>query len=406
LNARFPAEMARECATPANLPWPAKLVLRRLHQLDQGALSVGLPCGTMLQFGTGQPQAEIVISDWSTFSRILRHGDIGFAHSFLDQHWHTPHLGELLALFGRNRRALSTHLYGSRFGRMLQRLMHAARANTRSGSRRNIAAHYDLGNEFYALWLDPGMTYSSALFGNDSHRSLQAAQQAKYGRILDQLAPAPGAHILEIGCGWGGFAETAAAAGCQVTALSLSQRQLDYARARLQGQTVAAQVSFEYRDYRDVHDRYDAVVSIEMFEAVGERWWPAYFAQLASALARGGKAVIQTIVIADELFGRYRTGSDFIQQYIFPGGMLPCPARFCALARAAGLEITDEFRFGADYARTLAIWHERFLSQLPAIRAQGFDERFVRMWEFYLSYCEAGFTSGSTDVIQYTLVKT
>lgn len=392
-----------------DLPWKARLVLRFLERLDYGRLHVELPSGIRLVYGPSTPapgagEAGIVFHDWKAFDRILRDGDIGFAEGFLDQQWHTPHLPQLLCLLAANRSALDKPLYGSFIGRIIHRLGHALRANTRGGSKRNIAAHYDLGNDFYALWLDPGMTYSSALFDGKA-QSLADAQQAKYRRILDQLAPAPGTRILEIGCGWGGFAELAATEKCHVSGLTLSREQLAFATERLASRGHAESADLRFRDYRDEDGSYDAVVSVEMIEAVGERWWPEYFGSVAAALPVEGKAVIQSIVIADELFERYRAGSDFIQTCIFPGGMLPSPQKFRTLAEAAGLDVVAEHRFGADYARTLELWRERFLEQADAVRALGFDERFMRMWEFYFAYCIAGFTSLSTDVIQFTLVK-
>ena len=382
----------------------ARLVLRVLEGIDTGRLHVTLPSGANLAFGPGGAHAEIAFNDWRAFGRILRGGDIGFAEGWLDQQWQSSDLPALLELLAANRAALSGPLYGNIAGRLFHRAMHALRANTRAGSRRNIAAHYDLGNEFYALWLDPGLTYSSAIF-SDQAQSLEAAQLAKYERILDRLAPAPGARILEIGCGWGGFAELAAAEQCRVTGLTLSMEQLAHARARLAAAGHAGRTSIELRDYRDEHGIYDAVVSIEMFEAVGERWWPAYFAKLAEVLRPGGKAVIQSIVIDDRLFERYRKGSDFIQKYIFPGGMLASASRMRALALQAGFSVEDEFSFGPDYRRTLMHWRENFMARAADVRALGFDERFMRMWEFYFAYCMAGFASRSTDVMQFTLAK-
>ncbi len=393
----------------ASIPWRARIVLRFLERLEFGRLHVELPSGARRVYGTpamehARDEAEIVFHDWRAFDRVVRDGDIGFAEGFLDQQWHTPHLPRLLSLLAANRACLDAPLYGSFIGRIAHRIGHALRANTRRGSKRNIAAHYDLGNDFYSLWLDPGMTYSSGLFGAGGS-SLTAAQQAKYRRILDQLAPAPGTRILEIGCGWGGFAELAATDKCHVTGLTLSREQLAFATGRLAAGGHASLCDLHFRDYRDEDGKYDAVVSVEMIEAVGERWWPAYFGKIAAALPTNGKAVIQSIVIADELFERYRAGSDFIQTYIFPGGMLPSPQKFRALADASGLSVVAEHRFGADYARTLELWREAFLAQSDAVRRLGFDERFIRMWEFYFAYCIAGFTSGSTDVMQFTLTK-
>jgi len=379
----------------------ASLVLRTLERLERGRLEVALPGGASRAFGEPNgAAADLQVRNLNAFARVLRSGDIGFAEGYLEGDWTTSSLPRLLTLLAANRRALEGPLYGSFLGRMLQRLLHMMRANTRAGSRRNIAAHYDLGNDFYALWLDRGMTYSSALFAGDAGRTLEQAQRAKLERALQQLAPAPGARVLEIGCGWGSFAELAADAGLRVTGLTLSRAQLEYARARLGGRA-----DLQLRDYRDERGRYDAVASIEMIEAVGERWWPAYFARIAEVLPSGGRALVQAIVIDDALFARYREGSDFIRRYIFPGGMLPSPSRVEMEAAAAGLSVRDAYRFGADYARTLASWRQRFLARWPEARALGYDERFRRMWEFYLAYCEAGFNAGSTDVVQYTLVK-
>jgi cyclopropane-fatty-acyl-phospholipid synthase len=244
------------------------------------------------------------------------------------------------------------------------------------------------------------MTYSSALFDGDAARGLEAGQRAKLARAFDALGVGAGARVLEIGCGWGSFAELAAERGARVTGLTLSAEQLAYARARLGDRAEIA-----LRDYRDERGRYDAVASIEMIEAVGERWWPAYFARIAESLPRGGRALVQAILIEDALFERYRRGSDFIRRYVFPGGMLPSPARLEMEVANAGLSVRNVRRFGADYARTLALWRSRFLAAWPEARALGYDERFRRLWEFYLAYCEAGFTTGSTDVAQYTLVK-
>jgi cyclopropane-fatty-acyl-phospholipid synthase len=266
-------------------------------------------------------------------------------------------------------------------------------------------AHYDLGNDFYRLWLDPTMSYSSALYSTAAPRAMAAAQRAKYQRILQRLDARPGQRVLEIGCGWGGFAETAAReAGLEVVGLTLSPAQLEFARQRMQLAGLDRQVSIELRDYRDLAgEQFDHIVSIEMFEAVGERWWPAYFATMQRLLAPAGRAVVQSITIRNELFARYRRGTDFIQQHIFPGGMLPSPSVFCDRAARAGLALRDAFAFGRDYARTLGEWSANFEQQWPQIAALGFDERFRRLWRFYLAYCQAGFNSGCTDVMQFEL---
>jgi cyclopropane-fatty-acyl-phospholipid synthase len=398
---------ARDAIAPQSgtrAPLAARIVLGLLARLAHGTLEVALPDGTRRVFGEGSPAASLEVADWRLFGAVLRNGDIGFAESWMAGGWRTPDLPQLLALCVANRDAIARAMYGSFWGRLADRLRHLGNANTRRGSRRNISAHYDLGNDFYALWLDRSMTYSAALFAGDSSRSLEAAQARKLERVLERLAPRPGAHVLEIGCGWGSFAELAARDfGCRVTGLTLSRAQGEYARDRVRAAGLGDRVAIELRDYRDERGRYEHVASIEMFEAVGERYWPAFFATVARALAPGGTAVVQTITIADRLFERYRSSTDFIQQYIFPGGMLPSPARFRAAASAAGLEVRDEHAFGADYAETLRRWRRAFHAATPAVRALGYDERFVRMWDFYLAYCEAAFDTQCTDVVQFEL---
>jgi len=398
----------------SRFPLRARWALRLLARIEHGTLDVHFPDGQRASFGSGSPHAAIQLANWNVFGAALDSGDIGFAERYIAGDWTSPSLVDLIALFARNRASVEGFIYGSFWGRLAHRLRHLRNRNTRANARRNIHAHYDLGNDFYALWLDPSMTYSSALFapgasdGAAAHApasdaELQAAQKAKYARVLDELALARGARVLEIGCGWGGFAETAARAGVHVTGLTLSPAQLAYARERLKRQKLTADLRLQ--DYRDEHGAYDGIASIEMFEAVGEQYWPSYFATLRRCLKPGARACVQTIVIADHLFDRYRAGTDFIQQYVFPGGMLPSAQAFRAQARNAGLRVVTELAFGRDYARTLATWRARFTHRLDAVRALGFDDRFIRLWEFYLSYCEAAFAEGNTDVIQYTLEK-
>lgn len=389
--------------TAEPLPASARAVFALLERLRTGRLTLVAPGGTSFEFGAGEPHAQIRLSNWNVLSASLSRGDIGFAETWIAGDWHTENLATLLSVLAANRDAIERALYGRWWGQLAYRIRHLLNRNSRAGSRRNIHAHYDLGNPFYAIWLDPSMTYSSALFGTDPARSLQDAQTAKYRRILDQLALPAGSHVLEIGCGWGGFAELAARDGLHVTGLTLSTEQHAWAVERLQAAGLSDQARFVLQDYRDEHNRYDAVVSIEMFEAVGEPYWPDYFATLRRCLKPGARAVVQTITIDEALFERYRRGTDFIQQFIFPGGMLPSPTGFAQGAQRAGLAVDNRFAFGVDYARTLALWRESFMAQLPQITAQGFDARFARIWEFYLAYCEAGFAQGNTDVMQFTL---
>ena len=390
--------------TNAAVPRQAAMILRLLERLETGSLALDLPDGSRRNVGRGEPSASISVRDWTVFEDALRRGDVGFAEGWIDGRWSTDSLSQLLSILVINRRELESAVYGTWWGQLFDRLRHLLRANTRAGSRRNIHAHYDLGNAFYQLWLDPSMTYSSALFEGDSTRSLEDAQYAKNRRLLDELALPSGASVLEIGCGWGGFAEAAAARGLHVTGLTLSTEQLAYARERL-SLTAHGQARFVLRDYRDETGVYDGIASVEMFEAVGERYWQAWFQSVARCLRPGGRAAIQTITIDEALFERYRRGTDFIQQYVFPGGMLPTRSGFAALAREAGLQVLAQHSFGPDYALTLKLWRERFMSVLDQVRALGFDDRFIRTWEFYLAYCEAAFEHGNTDVVQFTLVR-
>ena len=397
-------------AATAGKPMPrsARAILALLEGLEYGSLEVRLPDGASLHFGQARSDdsaAVLEVASWSVFDWVIERGDVGFAEAWIDGHWHSPDLTALLTLLANNRQALAKAVYGRWWALISARLRHLLNANTRAGSRRNIMAHYDLGNDFYRQWLDPTMSYSSALYSSAAPRSLAAAQLAKYRRILQRIDAQPGQRVLEIGCGWGAFAETAAReAGLEVVGLTLSPAQLQYARERMRVAGVDRQVHIELRDYRDlVGEQFDHIVSIEMFEAVGERWWPSYFATLQKLLAPTGRALVQSITIRDELFARYRRSTDFIQQHVFPGGMLPSPSVFGQQAARAGLAVNDSFAFGGDYARTLAQWSANFEQQWPAIAAQGFDERFRRLWRFYLAYCQAGFNSGATDVMQFEL---
>jgi len=384
-----------------------RLIFGMLEKLQYGTLTLRAPSGEVHEFGTRADQApyglaaDLQILDKQVYSDILRGGDIAFAEMFMHGKVTTTDLPQLLKLFARNRQAIEAALHGSWWGVLLDRLLHVFRRNTKRQARKNIEAHYDLGNDFYQLWLDPSMTYSSALFLGAE--SLPAAQEAKYQRVLGQLGDAK--NILEIGCGWGGFADVASAAGRRITGLTLSTEQLNYANERLAKSGRAAAADLKLQDYRDESNQYDGIASIEMFEAVGEAYWPSYFACIARNLKAGGRACIQSITIRDELFDRYRKGTDFIQRYIFPGGMLPSPSVFAQVASSHGLRVVETFEFGTDYARTLAVWRSHFLAKLTEVRALGYPEKFIRMWDFYLAYCEAGFESGDTSVMHFTLEK-
>jgi cyclopropane-fatty-acyl-phospholipid synthase len=384
-------------------PLFARLFIALLGRLRIGHLVLVTPDSEQIVFGDphAQPAATLQIHDWRACRAILRAGDIGFAEAYRAQWLDTPDLARLLRLAMRNEDALPRTVTGGRLAQLWYALRHRLRANTRAGSRRNIHAHYDIGNDFYALWLDPSFTYSSALFEGGDDLTLEVAQHAKYERIAHTLGLRAGMRVLEIGCGWGGFALYAARLGIHVHAVTISPEQLAVASGRLAD--VAGQVRLELRDYRDLHGQYDAIVSIEMFEAVGERFWATYFAVLQRCLAPGGRALVQSITIDDMRYAAYRSSSDFIREYIFPGGMLPGPAHFIRAARKAGLRAETTLAFGRDYALTLRLWRAAFEARLDAVRAQGFDETFIRTWRLYLAYCEAAFDEGRTDVMQFVL---
>ena len=389
---------------PDGIPRSARVLLAILGRLQVGRVDLIAPDGRLYAF-TGrvvpEPQATLRLRDWGVCADILRAGDIGFAESYMEARWDTPDLTKLLTVAALNHQALESAIYGRWWGWILHRLRHVFRANSRHQARRNIHAHYDLGNAFYAHWLDPTMTYSSALFEGRPDVTLEQAQIRKYERILDVLDVGPDDRILEIGCGWGGFAEHAVRTrGCKVHGITLSTEQLTFAQERLRLAGFDDRATFELRDYRDLTGEYDFIVSIEMFEAVGERYWPQYFRSVRDRLRHGGRALIQTIVIADELFERYRTGTDFIQQYVFPGGMLPSPRVFRERAFQQGLTPGDGFAFRYDYAETLERWRQTFNNRVTELAGLGFDERFVRLWNFYLAYGEAGFRAGTIDVMQ------
>ncbi len=398
-------------ATPALItglkaPASAKAVLLALLQLREGEALVTLPDGRRLRFGEeGAPQVDLQIRNYRFARRVLVNGDIGFAEGLMAGDWESGDLSALLTLLAKNVERFARLLEGGLAGKTINWLRHLSHENSKRGSRRNILAHYDLGNRFYEAWLDASMTYSSARF-DAKVRDLESAQRAKYKALADHLDLKPGDHVLEIGCGWGGFAEFAAREyGARVTGITISDEQLAYARARMENAGLADRVEIRRQDYRDVEGQFDKVASIEMFEAVGEKYWPAYFAKIASVLKPGGRAGLQIITIRDELFDQYRRRADFIQRYVFPGGMLVSMERLREETAKVGLVWSKAEAFGQSYADTLAEWARRFKARWSDIRAMGFDERFKQLWLFYLSYCEAGFRTGRTDVVQLELAK-
>jgi cyclopropane-fatty-acyl-phospholipid synthase len=358
-----------------------------------------------LRSDAGGPSAIIRIRNFRFIRRALMAGDIGFAEAYAAGEWETPDLTAVLSVFSLNFQNLTHVTEGNPFVGVLNFLGHVLNANSRKGSRRNIHAHYDLGNAFYSRWLDPSMTYSSARYQNGAD-SLEAAQKEKYGALARRMSLSADHHMLEIGCGWGGFAEFAAGEiGARVTGITISKEQHDFARRRMFEAGLAERADIQLIDYRDVTGVFDRVASIEMFEAVGEKYWPTYFQTVHDRLKPDGRAGLQIITIQDELFEGYRRRADFIQRYIFPGGMLISESRLRQETGRAGLAWSEPDRFGLDYAATLAIWKQRFGAAWDEIRRLGFDERFRSIWEFYLSYCEAGFRTGRTDVIQIGLAR-
>jgi len=394
-------------ALPRNAPTAARTMLQMLQRLRHGSLTLQLPDGSIQRFGDGQgPSASLSLHNWNVCGAALKSGDIGFAETYIARDWHTPDLTALLRLLITNRRDIEDMVYGSWLGRLAYRARHLLNHNSKTNSRKNIHAHYDLGNAFYELWLDDTMNYSSAWF-ETPEQSMGDAQRAKVRRALAMAGVKPGDRVLEIGCGWGALAEMATTEfQASVTGVTLSTEQLAFANRRMEKLGTSGQADLRLQDYRDISDGpYDAICSIEMVEAVGREYWPTYFASVAKLLKPGGQACIQSIVIDDALFERYIRSTDFIQQYVFPGGCLPSPARFRAEAERAGLQVVDQFAFGADYARTLQLWRDAFMHQRERVLQLGFDERFMRIWEFYLAYCEAAFAEGNTDVMQFTLRK-
>ncbi len=373
--------------------------LKALEQIKYGSFHLTTPEGKSYHF-TGEHEginANATIDDWRVITAFAAKGDIGLAESYRDGWWDTGNLVNLLLLGLKNEHVFEPYIYGNPLSHLAARLLYLLNRNTLQGSKRNISAHYDLGNDFYQLWLDPSMTYSSALFQNENE-TLEQAQHNKYDRMLERLDANSG-NLLEIGCGWGGFAERAANKNdYHIKGITLSHQQHAYATARLGDKAAVA-----LEDYRHQEGQYNRIVSIEMFEAVGEKFWPVYFSKMKSLLANKGKAMVQTITMDEPYFERYRKSGDMIRSFIFPGGMLPTSSRFAHEAEKQGLRVTDSHAFGKDYATTLQHWLDNFESSLPQVKGLGFDESFIRIWRFYLCTCIASFTTGRTNVMQLEL---
>ncbi|MBY0613667.1 MAG: cyclopropane-fatty-acyl-phospholipid synthase family protein [Beijerinckiaceae bacterium] len=394
-------------ALTKDLPMVAQQAFLLAIRFQHGRLDVELPDGRTFrcQGDLPGPEAIFIVKDWGFAKRLASQGDIGIAEAYLREEWDSPNVTDFLQLFCANQHIITSLLEDRPFVRLWQKLRHWMNRNSKSGSRRNIHAHYDLGNSFYASWLDTSMTYSSGVFAPGDN-DLRAAQDRKYRQLMEETQIGADHHVLEIGCGWGGFAEFAAReAGCKVTALTISLEQFNFAKKRMFEAGLNEKVEIKLQDYRDERGIYDRIASIEMFEAVGEQYWQTYFGQLRDRLNSGGIAGLQVITIQDQLFDGYRREIDFIRRYVFPGGMLPSPTIMRSMGEKFGFSLATEKVFGHDYAVTLAHWRDRFRSAWPDMTNLGFDERFRRLWEYYLAYCEAGFKAGSIDVRQLVYVK-
>jgi cyclopropane-fatty-acyl-phospholipid synthase len=376
------------------------LFLALCRRIRAGSLRLVMPDGTCHDF-KGKlpgPKAELIVHDSRAISMILRHAQMGFCEAFMLEYLSSPDIVSVIALATLQQDVIEKGAGFSWIRKLILKLQHRRNRNNRKGSRRNIAHHYDLGNTFYASWLDPSMTYSSALFNKKSD-DLETAQRNKYARVADLANIQSGSRVLEIGCGWGGFAEYITREhGAKVTAITISEQQYDYAKHRIAAAGLSHLVDIQLMDYRDVEGSFDSVVSIEMIEAVGEEYWPSYFNKIATCLNPGGKAVIQMITMNDDSYEYYCSGPDFIQRYIFPGGMLPAMKVLTPIIENARLNLLQADGFGLDYARTLEIWRQRFLDVWPRLSEMGFDQHFKKMWELYLAYCEGGFRTNYIDV--------
>jgi len=388
-----------------DLGFGGRLMKRLIGRLRHGRLKVILPSGAVVEAGGSEPgpDAVIVLRRWRMLRRVLTSGDIGFAEGFLQEDWTTPDLTAVIRLAALNGESLAPAIDGNGLMRLMNRIGHILNANSKRGSRRNIEAHYDLGNDFYKEWLDSSMLYSSAIFDKTTP-TLEAAQRKRLDRIREKLALSGGERVLEIGCGWGALAsDLAVNSQADVVGITLSPSQLAWAKDVVTKAGKSDKVDLRLQDYRDTDGQFDRIVSIEMFEAVGEAYWPSYFETLKRCMKPDGRAVLQIISIEERRFESYRGSIDFIQKYVFPGGFLPSDKALEAAVSAAELKLVNLEHFGKSYAPTLREWRARFHARWPVIAALGFDERFKRLWHYYLCYCEAGFEDGSIDVGLYTI---
>ena len=390
-----------------DLPRYFTVAFSTIKGIRSGTMEIELPDGRVFVAKGPEPghTARFVVHDEDIFARLVRDGDVGFSDSYLEGGWSTPDLQAFMDVVHNNHEELVASFPGGGLFKMLEKLRHWMNSNTKRQAKKNISYHYDLGNDFYSEWLDETMTYSSALY-KSGQEDLEKAQTQKYASICDLMGMKEGDHLLEIGCGWGGFAEYAAGTrGAQVTCLTISQEQHDFAVDRMKRKGLQDKVEIKLQDYRDETGTYDGIASIEMFEAVGEKYWPSYFSTVRDRLKPGKQATLQIITVADELFPRYRESVDFIQKHIFPGGMLPSPSVLKDQVQKAGLEFVDSMEFRKSYSITLRRWFETFNEKWPLIENMGFDDRFKRMWDYYLTSCASGFEFGTTDVTQVTIRK-
>jgi len=380
-----------------------RVFLRVLENAQHGVVDVHFPDGKCQSFGTGAAKISVTVKDWAVFDLLFQKGDLGLAEAIIEGRLLVDDVAGLVEWACRNDQALGEAFRGKWYGVLAQRIRHLLARNSRAGAKQNIVAHYDLGNEFYRLWLDGSMTYSSALFKAEGE-TLEEAQRNKYDRLIDQLGIKAGDHVLEIGCGWGGFFSRAVErTGCKVTAVMNSPEQARHNRELIVANKMADHVALQQIDYRDIQGQFDKIVSIEMIEAVGESYWPQYFGKIGSVLKARGKTMIQGITIREDLFYSYRKGTDFIQQYVFPGGMLLTERTFREKGTEIKMNLADRFEFPDSYVKTLQAWRENFDFARPSVEAMGFDEKFIRMWNLYLAYCEGAFRANRISVGQYLL---